>query len=246
MRNATTESGDALARYREKRDFSVTPEPAPAPVKRAARKKKLAFVVQKHDARRLHYDVRLEIAGAMMSFAVPKGPSFDPAVKRLAVETEDHPMAYNKFEGAIPEGEYGGGDVIVWDRGTYETVPAGQEEAMRAKGHLHVRFFGEKLEGGFHFIRTRGRAGKPQWLMFKAKDEFADPSRDPVTERPESVKTGKLLPRDRGSASKQVSKRPVSKQVSKRPVSKRRRASERVLAPLAKARPRARRKVAAR
>jgi bifunctional non-homologous end joining protein LigD len=161
------------------------------------KKKKLEFVVQKHDASHLHYDVRIEIAGAMMSFAVPKGPSYDPKIKRLAVETEDHPMSYNAFEGNIPEGEYGGGDVIVWDRGTYETVPPGQEVAMRERGRIHVRFSGKKLEGEWHFVRTRPRGAKPQWLMFKATDEFADPERDPVSDEMKSVISGKWLPRDR-------------------------------------------------
>jgi bifunctional non-homologous end joining protein LigD len=158
----------------------------------------LAFVVQKHDARRLHYDVRLEIDGAMASWAVPKGPSFDPTVRRLAVQTEDHPMAYNAFEGRIPDGEYGAGDVLIWDHGTYETVPPGQERAMLDKGHLHVRFFGEKLVGDWHFIKTErsggddgaGGSGKAQWLMFKAKDRLADPAYDVVAERPESVVSG--------------------------------------------------------
>jgi len=198
-----------LSSYQEKRRFAVTPEPAPGeshiPTSRlrrirgirGARKGELEFVVQKHDATRLHYDVRFEIAGTMMSFAVPKGPSYDPTVKRLAVETEDHPMEYNRFEGRIPEGEYGAGPVVIWDRGTYETVPPGQETAMRAKGHLHVRFFGEKLEGDWHFVRTKEAGQGSQWMMFKAKDAFADPVRDPVTERPESVVSGRRLPRDR-------------------------------------------------
>lgn len=193
---AATSARDRLARYREKRAFDVTPEPSPGQI-RKKRNKALAFVVQKHDARRLHYDVRLEIEGTMASFAVPKGPSYDPSVKRLAVETEDHPIEYNAFEGTIPEGEYGAGDVIVWDRGTYETVPAGEEAAMRAKGHLHVRFEGEKLRGEWHFVRTRRPGRSPQWLMFKAKDALADARRDPTAERPESVLTGERLPRDR-------------------------------------------------
>jgi len=198
-----------LATYTAKRHFGVTPEPHPGEM-RASRKRAAAleFVVQKHDATRLHFDVRIEIAGAMMSWAVPKGPSFDPTVKRLAVETEDHPMAYNRFEGRIPDGEYGAGDVLIWDRGTYETVPSGQEDAMRAKGHLHVRFFGEKLVGEWHFVRTR-RGGAPregqrsQWLMFKAKDEYADATRDIVAERPGSVVSGKSAtrgPRRRGAS----------------------------------------------
>jgi bifunctional non-homologous end joining protein LigD len=207
---------DKLAKYRKKRDFKVTPEPPggrptevggrrepPEPVSshsRRAQVKKtppappLEFVIQRHDARRLHYDLRLELDGAMMSWAVPKGPSYDPNVKRLAVETEDHPMAYNQFEGHIPDGEYGAGDVLIWDRGTYETIPPGQEAAMREKGHFHVRLFGEKLDGGWHIVRTKnrtGETGQQQWLFFKAQDEQADPDRDIVSERPESVASGK-------------------------------------------------------
>ena len=220
---AKQESSDRLSVYRSKRDFDATPEPAPndpdAATKAAKRKRSvgLEFVVQKHDATRLHYDVRIEIAGAMMSWAVPKGPSFDPSVKRLAVETEDHPMAYNRFEGRIPDGEYGGGDVLIWDRGTYETVPPGQGEAMRAKGHIHVRFFGDKLVGEWHFVRTTGRRGakksgesarskeatKAQWLMFKAKDTFANEAKDIVATRPESVVSGRSAtrgPRRRGAS----------------------------------------------
>src|SRR5580704_12489629 len=199
-----------LARYQAKRHFDVTPEPAapaeeqdePSSQAEARGEKKTAFVVQKHDARRLHYDVRLQIDGAMASWAVPKGPSYDPSVRRLAVQVEDHPMEYNAFEGRIPDGEYGAGDVLLWDRGTYETVPSGQERAMLEKGHLHVRFLGEKLAGDWHLIRTgdhdkkkngaqrsasasrgslddgAGGAGKAQWLMFKAKDAHASGAYD--------------------------------------------------------------------
>ncbi len=205
---APAPAGDRLATYRAKRRFGVTPEPgtdgslqsAPAAEKKTS---SLAFVVQKHDARRLHYDVRLEIDGAMASWAVPKGPSYDPTVRRLAVQTEDHPLAYNEFEGRIPDGEYGAGDVLVWDRGTYETVPPGQQRAMLDKGHLHVRFAGEKLAGDWHLIRTgrsggddgAGGSGKAQWLMFKAKDAAANPRYDVVAERPESVVTGRQATR---------------------------------------------------
>ena len=187
---------DRLREYRKKRDFSITAEPAPEAPHRRGKKSALEFVVQKHDATRLHYDVRIEIEGAMMSWAVPKGPSFDPSIKRLAVETEDHPMAYNEFEGRIPEGEYGAGDVIVWDRGTYETVPPDRESEMRRKGHLHVRFSGEKLKGDWHFVRTsRTQDAKNQWLMFKAKDTFANPKYDVVVARPESVISGRRATR---------------------------------------------------
>jgi bifunctional non-homologous end joining protein LigD len=200
--DTTTKPQDPLATYRKKRDFSLTPEPSPpsSPVLGEKEKKAgqpLEFVVQKHDATRMHYDVRLEIAGAMASWAVPKGPSYDPAVKRLAVETEDHPMDYNRFEGRIPNGAYGAGDVLLWDRGTYETVPRGQEEAMRAKGHIALRLFGEKLVGEWHLIKTHRRSEKNdrQWLLFKAKDALADPGRDIVLERPESIRSGKTATR---------------------------------------------------
>jgi bifunctional non-homologous end joining protein LigD len=197
---------DPLAAYRQKRDFSVTPEPLPSSSPALTEKEKkeaegLEFVVQKHDATRMHYDLRLEIRGAMASWAVPKGPSFDPGVKRLAVETEDHPMEYNRFEGRIPNGSYGAGDVLLWDRGTYTTVPPGQEQAMRAKGHIAFRLFGEKLSGEWHLIKTHrkgdgeGDASARQWLLFKAKDTFADPARDVVTERPESVTSGRSATR---------------------------------------------------
>jgi len=220
-RNGSDRS-DRLETYRAKRRFGVTPEPAPgdggSSQADAGEEKKTAtagptaeeeapargvFVVQKHDARRLHYDVRLEVDAAMVSWAVPKGPSFDPAVRRLAVQTEDHPMEYNAFEGRIPDGEYGAGDVLIWDRGTYETVPPGEERPMLEKGHLHVRLFGEKLVGDWHFIRTgrsggddgAGEAGKSQWLFFKAKDSHADRSYDVVADRPESVVSGRQATR---------------------------------------------------
>jgi bifunctional non-homologous end joining protein LigD len=203
---------DRLATYRQKRDFSVTPEPqSSSPVQTKKEKKDggaapnlqsahLEFVVQKHDATRMHYDLRLEILGAMASWAVPKGPSYDPTVKRLAVETEDHPMEYNRFEGRIPDGEYGAGDVLIWDRGTYETVPPGQEEAMRLKGHIVFRLFGEKLSGDWHLIKThrKGDDGDPnarQWLLFKGKDSFANATRDIIAERPESVASGRSATR---------------------------------------------------
>src|SRR5512134_3415009 len=128
-----------LRTYAKKRDFAVTSEPKPTSVE-ARTAGALTFMVHKHHARRLHYDVRLEIEGVLASWAVPKGPSYDPAVRRLAVETEDHPLAYGAFEGRIPDGEYGAGDSIIWDRGTYETEPPGQAAAMKAKGHLVVVF----------------------------------------------------------------------------------------------------------
>jgi len=159
-------------------------------------KKRGVFCVQKHDATRLHYDVRLEIAGVLMCFAVPKGPSYDPKVKRLAIETQDRPLTLLDLEARIPEGQYGAGDMLLWDLGTYETVPADRAEAMRAKGHLHVELFGEKLRGGWHFVRPKGPGGsKAEWLMFKAADATADPALDIVALRPESIKSGKSATR---------------------------------------------------
>lgn len=199
----TRETG-SLNEYRAKRDFSASPEPDSASSsssREGVTPAKKSFVVQKHDATRVHYDVRLEVAGAMVSWAVPKGPSYDPNVKRLAVEVEDHPVAYAGFEGRIPDGHYGAGDVLVWDRGSYETIPPGEEEAMRAKGHFKVMLFGEKLRGAWHLVRTSrrlGSSGKAQWLFFKAQDADANATLDVVSARPESVVTGRRATRGPG------------------------------------------------
>jgi bifunctional non-homologous end joining protein LigD len=195
-----------LPEYEAKRDFSVTPEPAPGAVAKAAPAP--TFVVHKHDATRLHYDLRLEIDGALASWSVPKGPSYDPGVRRLAVQTEDHPLEYGGFEGRIPDGEYGAGDSLIWDRGTWDTVPPGKAAEMRKKGHLHFRLDGEKLRGEWHLIRTTGPRGersamgpegaqgtKSQWLLFKAKDGKEDPKYDVVSARPESVVSGRVVTR---------------------------------------------------
>jgi bifunctional non-homologous end joining protein LigD len=178
-----------LPEYEAKRDFAVTPEPAPG----AARSSPVpTFMIHKHHAQRLHYDLRLEMDGALASWAVPKGPSYDPAVKRLAVQTEDHPLEYGSFEGRIPDGEYGAGDSLIWDRGVYETVPPGQASAQRQKGHLHLVLGGEKLKGGWHLVRTRGGTGtKSNWILFKAQDAMADKTRDIVNEEPGSVVSGR-------------------------------------------------------
>jgi len=185
---------DPLETYRQKRDFEVTPEPGPDAVAPAPAGK-LRFMVHKHDATRLHYDLRLEVDGVLASWACPKGPSYDPAQKRLAVETEDHPLAYGDFEGRIPDGEYGAGDSIIWDRGTYDTEPPGQMQAQRRKGHLHLVMNGQKLKGGWHLVRTRPQGGKAQWLLFKAKDGTERPDFDVVVERPESVASGRRVTR---------------------------------------------------
>src|SRR5436305_4254384 len=145
-------AGDALARYRAKRNFARTPEPSGAPAAGADGSGSSRFVVQRHRARRLHYDFRLEIGGVLASWAVPKGPTLDPAVRRAAFRTEDHPLEYIDFEGVIPAGEYGGGDVIVWDAGTWEPHRAGDPPdpaRALAAGELHLDIDGEKLRGRF-------------------------------------------------------------------------------------------------
>ncbi len=180
-----------LREYRQKRRFAVTPEPAGGE-RRAARKRRLAFVVQKHRASHLHYDFRLEWHGVLLSWAVPKGPSLDPSVKRLAMQVEDHPLEYAKFEGIIPEGEYGGGTVMVWDRGTW-TPDVENVDAALAKGELKFRLDGEKLAGSWVLVRTRARdGGKPQWLLIKHRDEAAT-DEDVTTAAPRSVVTDRLL-----------------------------------------------------
>jgi bifunctional non-homologous end joining protein LigD len=182
-----------LKEYRAKRRFGVTPEPAGRPRPRAVRRRALAYVVQKHRATALHYDFRLEWNGVLLSWAVPKGPSLEPSVKRLAMPTEDHPLEYGKFEGVIPEGEYGGGTVMLWDRGTW-TPEGGDVDAALRKGELKFRLQGVKLRGSWVFVRTRARQGdkRPTWLLIKHRDEFAS-TRDITETAPRSVVTNRLL-----------------------------------------------------
>ena len=155
------------------------------------------FVIQKHDASTLHYDFRLEVDGVLKSWAVPKGPSTNPRERRLAVPTEDHPMEYADFEGVIPEGEYGGGTVLLWDRGTYRNLraegdkPVSMSEAL-AEGRVAVWLEGKKLRGGYALIRT-GKSDDARWLLIKMKDEEADARRNPVGAEPKSVLTGRTL-----------------------------------------------------
>lgn len=159
----------ALEQYRSKRDFKKTPEPPPKRVKASG--KKLSYLIQKHDATRLHYDFRLELGGVLLSWAVTKGPSLNPADKRLAVRTEDHPLSYGKFEGTIPEGQYGGGTVMLWDEGYWE--PKGDPHAGLKKGHLSFLLHGSRLKGGWGLIRMRGDGKRENWLLVKEKDEEA-------------------------------------------------------------------------
>lgn len=186
----------ALEKYRRKRKFGETPEPAGHMQRRSGGKR--IFVVQKHDASRLHYDFRLEINGVLASWAVPKGPSLNPADKRLAIQTEDHPIEYADFEGVIPEGQYGAGTVMVWDRGTYEPEGDLSPEQQLARGEVKVILHGKKLRGGFVLLYTGTRFAKvgqkKPWLLIKRRDAYADPAwqiEDPLLDR--SALTGRKL-----------------------------------------------------
>jgi bifunctional non-homologous end joining protein LigD len=174
-----------LAEYKRKRDFSRTPEPAPQRARSATRR---SFVVQKHRATALHYDFRLEIGDAMPSWAVPKGPSLDPSQKRLAMQVEDHPLEYAGFEGVIPEGEYGGGTVMIWDEGTYEMLDDVDPAAALRRGELRFILNGHKLKRRWTLVRT----GPRKWLLIKGRDSYARTTDVTVT-RPRSVRTKRLL-----------------------------------------------------
>jgi bifunctional non-homologous end joining protein LigD len=183
-----------LNEYRKKRDFEVTSEPSGEGSPRKSKSKPLRYVVQKHRASQLHYDFRLEWNGVMLSWAVPKGPSLDPSVKRLAMQVEDHPIEYSDFEGAIPAGEYGGGTVMIWDTGSW--VPEIPEvDAALKKGELKFALRGKKLKGSWVLVRTRGfgrNVSKPSWLLIKHRDEYA--TKDDVTlEKPRSAVSKRML-----------------------------------------------------
>jgi bifunctional non-homologous end joining protein LigD len=180
-----------LKDYRKKRDFAKTPEPAGAGHAPAAGTRGGVYVVQKHHAGHLHYDLRLEHDGVLKSWAVPKGPSLDPAEKRLAVAVEDHPLDYAQFEGAIPAGEYGAGTVIVWDRGTFRPKGDAGLGEMLEKGAVKIEIAGEKLRGGFALVRTRLGGKSTNWLLIKEKDEHARPGSDVAAEEPRSVVSGR-------------------------------------------------------
>jgi bifunctional non-homologous end joining protein LigD len=187
----------ALEEYRRKRDFRKTPEPAGAATAGKQTGHGLSFVIQKHAARRLHYDFRLELDGVLKSWAVPKGPSLDPGEKRLAVHVEDHPLDYGKFEGVIPEGEYGGGTVLLWDRGTWTPIDPDPEAAYR-KGSLKFALDGEKLHGRWALVRMGGKAARERrenWLLIKERDDEAAPNSGDavVADQPLSVASGRSL-----------------------------------------------------
>lgn len=185
--------GGKLSEYRGKRNLPASGEPGGG---RRRGRRKPRFVVQEHQASSLHYDFRLEAGGTLKSWAIPKGPAADPAQKRLAMPTEDHPLEYEDFEGVIPAGEYGAGEVIVWDTGTYDNRSQdrdGHELSVAdaiGRGHVSFVLHGKKLRGGYSLTRMRGR-GRQAWLLVKKADEFA--GGDPVKTRPESVKSGKTV-----------------------------------------------------
>jgi bifunctional non-homologous end joining protein LigD len=189
MAKATT----SLQKYRSKRDFSVTGEPEGSAGSNSA-SKELLYVIQKHQASHLHYDFRLEWRGVLLSWAVPKGPSLDPSVKRLAARVEDHPVEYGGFEGSIPEGEYGGGTVMLWDRGTW-TPEVPDVDAALSKGELKFTLNGKKLKGSWVLVRTKGYGGskKESWLLIKHRDRYAS-AEDILEQKPKSVVSNRLLP----------------------------------------------------
>jgi len=183
-------SEDPLATYKAKRDFGKTPEPGP----KRGRKKGNSFVIQKHAARRTHFDFRLEHDGVLKSWAVTKGPSLDPSQKRLAVRTEDHPLEYGGFEGVIPKGEYGGGPVMIWDEGTWE--PIGDPDEGLKKGDLKFRLHGKRLKGDWVLVRMKkDRTGgkRENWLLIKKRDAYAGDGEEPTEEYDTSVKTGRTM-----------------------------------------------------
>lgn len=190
-RSAAGDRPGSLETYRRKRDFAITPEPSG---KKAAAAKRLRFVVQMHRASRLHYDFRLEAGGVLASWAIPKGPTLAPLDRRLAMHVEDHPLDYRDFEGNIPPGQYGAGNVIVWDKGTYRLAEGTDPAAEIAAGKIKFVLHGKKLNGEFTLVKIKGRDGEQgdPWLLIKDRDEHTDPKYDPA-DHPQSVKSGKTL-----------------------------------------------------
>jgi bifunctional non-homologous end joining protein LigD len=200
-----------LADYRRKRQFTATPEPVG---RQRQHSRGRIFVVQKHDASHLHYDFRLAIHGVLVSWAVPKGPSMNPAEKHLAIRTEDHPLEYAEFEGVIPKGQYGAGTVMVWDTETYDpmddNIPL---EQQLARGKIDFELHGVKLRGGFTLVRTGKSSidanGRERWLLIKQRDEYADPSWDIENPRfDRSILTGRSLTQIESDDAKKILRRP--------------------------------------
>ncbi len=196
------ESDGGLEEYDRKRDFRRTKEPKTDDVEFDWADERPIFVIQQHDSSTMHWDFRIEVDGVLKSWAVPKGPSTDPSEKRLAMPTEDHPLAYADFERAIPEDEYGGGAVIVWDRGHYRNLKSEEESDEDEEpisvaeqvedGHVTIWLEGEKLKGGYALIKT-GSGDDTRWLLIKMRDDEADARRNPTSTEPESVKTGRTV-----------------------------------------------------
>ncbi len=195
-----SDSRDKLKSYKKKRDFRKTSEPGDGGSDLGWASERPVFVIQKHDASTLHYDFRIELEGVLKSWAVPKGPSTDPNERRLAMPTEEHPLEYADFEGVIPEDEYGGGTVLIWDWGSYRNLKEdeeGQEEPKSVSqqiedGHATIWLKGQKISGGYALIRT-GSGDDVRWLLIKMDDEEADARRNPTSTEPKSVKTGRTL-----------------------------------------------------
>jgi bifunctional non-homologous end joining protein LigD len=183
-----------LDEYRKKRNFTATPEPQGATSTDKTGKGSLIYTMQKHMATNLHYDLRLEWRGVLLSWAVPKGPSLDPAVKRLAMQTEDHPIEYSDFEGVIPPGQYGAGTVMLWDRGTWQPESDDVDASLKA-GDLKFTLYGKKLQGSWVLVHTRGlgsNPGRSAWLLIKHRDEYAS-TKEVTQEEPRSVASQRLL-----------------------------------------------------
>ncbi len=186
-----------MKNYNDKRDFNKTKEPRDVPSKKG--NKEPIFVIQKHAATNLHYDFRLEIDNTLKSWSVPKGPSTDPSVKRMAIPTEDHPLAYADFEGTIPEGQYGGGTVMIWDTGTIKSNKKDDDgnlislkDSFKA-GSIEVILHGKKLQGGYNLVEMKGGNMKGNWLLMKQDDEDADARRNPVSTQSKSAVSGRTL-----------------------------------------------------
>ena len=199
---------DLLKKYRSMRDFGATPEPAGGKPKGT---KLPIFVIQKHQASRLHYDFRLEMEGVLKSWAVPKGPSYDPTVKRLAMMTEDHPYDYAGFEGVIPAGNYGAGNVIIWDNGTFELTEPDDGVKGIEQGKLAFKMYGKKMFGEWALVKIKGRSPKGnEWLLLKHRDGFASAEVEVTELAPQSVVSGKTVEEIGDSTNFWQSNRPAS------------------------------------
>lgn len=210
----------SLQEYARKRDFKQTPEPGPGKVVKSDSHGG-RFFVQRHDATRLHYDFRLEIEGTLKSWAIPKGPTLDPSARHLAMMVEDHPLDYGDFEGNIPKGNYGGGSVMLWDRGTFELIGDDDGLAQIARGDLKFELHGEKLGGTYAIVHMKDRGKGNEWLIIKKKDDAARPGWD-VESVAYSVKTGRTqeeiaedLPAHKQSTAKKTAAKAIAKKAPK-------------------------------